>query len=265
MKHEDLSGKMFSRWTVLEFHSKINGNTRWSCVCDCGTNKVVFASTLKNGVSKSCGCMRREMTISRMTKHGNASGGTTTQTYNSWAGMFQRCDNKDNAAYQNYGGRGIKVCEQWYVFENFLRDMGVRPKGTTIDRIDNDKGYYPENCRWATAKTQSGNRRYMQIVEMHGVSKPLYVWCDELDVPYKLAHSRIFVSGWPPEKALTKTRVFTPEPFGSQIVTINGETHSLAEWCEKIGISYRTVYSRVNQHNYPIDRALTQQVRGHGR
>jgi hypothetical protein len=149
----DIASQRFGRLTVIEF-SKVNSwhEAIWLCRCDCGNETLVAGSSLRTGNTQSCGCLRR---LGSRRTHGR----TGTSEYRTWRVMRERCSNPNNKDYKDYGGRGIKVCARWDKFENFYADMGPRPKGLTLGRIDNEDDYYPENCKWETWIEQARNRR----------------------------------------------------------------------------------------------------------
>lgn len=176
----DRSGQKFGYWTVLSYagpRAKKGGGASWRCVCVCGVTKVVSAESLTRGKSKSCGCKTSEMKSRSLTKHGQSrtSTGRPSGSYSSWHAMRQRCENPNNAQFADYGGRGISVCPEWYDFRNFLSDMGDRPDGMTIDRIDPDGDYCPENCKWSTVREQAINKRprmkHGDVLEIVGAAR----------------------------------------------------------------------------------------------
>jgi len=160
-KQIDLTGKQFGRWTVIEFHGiKNKSSYLWLCQCECGERKLVGSGHLMHNRSKGCKECKKKNYIGEKQnnfKHGKSD----SLEYKIWQAMKNRCTNKNVDSYVNYGGRGIKVCERWLnSFENFYADMGPRPgKEYSIDRINNDDNYEPNNCRWATKKEQQNNRR----------------------------------------------------------------------------------------------------------
>lgn len=187
----DLIGKTFWRLTVVARAENKAGAAQWSCVCECGKIAIVKGVELRRGHTKSCGCLSREKLLHA--SHGHANGGGT-RIYRQWADMLKRCTNPANGSFQNYGGRGIKVCERWLKFENFLTDMG-EGGGLTLDRIDNNGNYEPGNCRWATIVEQARNTRRNKLTTANGKTQCIAAWAEELSIPYPTLQSRIR-RGW---------------------------------------------------------------------
>jgi hypothetical protein len=161
-------GRLVAQWPSGRIHVGKRPTMRivWLCLCDCGNLANISMSALRSGNTKSCGCLRIERGVRLGTgqtntlRHGHSSSIFRTRTYQSWRGMINRCTSPSCNGYKYYGGQGIKICERWGKFENFLADMGERPEGKTIDRFPDPYGNYePENCRWATYKEQNANQR----------------------------------------------------------------------------------------------------------
>lgn len=158
---KDLAGLHFGRLLVLERRPQINKSWRWLVRCVCGIQKEVYGSQLTSGSTNSCGCGRIDAPKARA-RHGHNRKGIHSPTYRSWTSMTSRCSNPKDPSFMYYGERGVSVCERWREFENFLHDMGVRPPGKTIDRLNSNGNYEPGNCRWATPKEQIQNRRQIR-------------------------------------------------------------------------------------------------------
>lgn len=199
----DLTGERFGRLIIIR---KVDndkwGKPYWLCLCSCGKNKVVKGSSLRDGRTKSCGCLRKDMMTQRSTKHNHAVKGKESRTYYSWDSMVQRCTNSNNIGYNHYGGRGIAVCKRWSnSFKNFLEDMGECAKGHSLDRINNNLGYYKVNCRWATPKQQAQNRRSNRKITYDGKTQCLSAWAEEFNMTYSTLYSRLHY-GWKIKEAL---------------------------------------------------------------
>lgn len=192
-------GEVHGRLTVVERAENAgpnDTNARWLCKCECGTHKVVYGQDLKRGKVVSCGCWNQE----KRTKHGMAS----SRIYSIWRVMLDRCKNPNNPSYADYGGRGIAVSEEWKDFETFYADMGSRPKGYSLDRIDNDKGYSKDNCKWSTYRDQLNNRRNNRMLEFRGEVKTFGEWAVVTGIGWHTIRSRIDRYGWSVERALTE-------------------------------------------------------------
>ena len=159
IKMKDMTSKKFGRLTVLGFVKSVKEQHYWLVACDCGKEKLVSGANMRSGLTQSCGCYRAELVKKALTKHGSVKN----PGYFSWVNMKVRCKSQNYQGYKYYGGRGIKVCDRWNLFSNFLLDMGKRPKNTTLDRIDSDGNYEPGNCRWATHKQQANNKKKRKV------------------------------------------------------------------------------------------------------
>jgi hypothetical protein len=198
---EDLTGRTFGRWTVLALLPKEGlRRRRWLCRCECGTEREVWTSNLRTGASTGCGCERLELNKARLLTHGLS----TRPEYFAWYDAVARCHDPKRASYPDYGGRGIFMCERWRESpENFYADMGPRPSPAhSLDPIDNDGPYSPENCRWATQSTQNRNRRVNRLVTFDGETLTLADWCDRTGLHKATLLNRLR-SGWSVRDALT--------------------------------------------------------------
>lgn len=195
----DLTNQRFEKLTVLKrVENGIHGNARWECLCECGKTTIVDARNLRSGAVKSCGCLRQ---VSYNVTH-NSSG---TSLYQMWRSMLYRCENPKHTAYKSYGQRGICVCEEWHdflVFKKWVEE--TKPSGkVTLDRIDNNKGYTPDNCKWSSPKEQAHNRRSNLLFEYQEKTHDLQQWSEILGFNYKTVHNRIYKLGWDFEKAIS--------------------------------------------------------------
>lgn len=201
----DITGQKFGRLTVIRQKGNTKrGNSLWLCRCNCSNEMevIVRGVDLRKDRVRSCGCLQKEVTKQRSTKHGHNSNGQVSLTYHSWTGIIQRCTNINYIEYRYYGGRGITVCKRWRKFENFLEDMGETPKGHQVDRINNDGNYCKSNCRWVTPKQNSRNRRNNHMLTFNGKTLCISAWSEVVNIASTTILMRIR-RGWTTTRALT--------------------------------------------------------------
>ena len=213
---KNIIGNRYGHWTVIErAENSKDGKTRWLCRCDCGTIRSVDNGHLKSGASTNCGCEAFKKTSERnrvrKRTHGGTSGEKQERLYDVHRSMKRRCYEPSNNSYHNYGGRGIKVCDEWlgeHGYENFRKwamengyDPNAERQECTLDRIDNNGNYCPENCRWVNAKIQGNNRNDNHILEYQGERHTVVEWAEKMGMLPVTLYARIR-RGWPIEKAL---------------------------------------------------------------
>jgi hypothetical protein len=193
---KNLLGQRFGRLVVVSLAERNRHHQpQWLCQCDCGQSVIIRGCSLTSQNTRSCGCLLREVKV----KHGMSQ----SPTYQSWSNMIARCTYPNDSEWQRYGGRGIKVGERWLNFENFLLDMGQRPEGTTLDRLDPNADYCSQNCRWATPTEQANNRRNSHFLTFDGVTKTLSEWATVLGINRTTLSYRLKM-GWSLEQAFTQ-------------------------------------------------------------
>lgn len=196
----DLTGMVFGRLAVLRLAGKDKSNSRfWECQCECGRLHITLGRSLRNGSCRSCGCLHNEEFGNRWRTHDRSR----TPEHRIWIAMISRCNDPHKTGYENYGGRGINVCKRWREsFEAFFGDMGERPSPKhTIERRNNDKGYSPDNCYWATRKEQARNRRTNRLLTYHGETLPVCEWAERIGISNRTLLGRLNC-GWSVDRAI---------------------------------------------------------------
>ena len=205
----DLTGQRFGRWTVIcrAGIDDAGKNSTWLCRCDCGNEKIVSKVSLKNGSSKSCGCYNSELSKQRIkvlhVQHRDEYP-KIDRLYSIWRKMRNRCLNPLNSEFKNYGGRGIDICSEWdnfYEFQEWALNAGYGPT-LTLDRIDVNGDYGPENCRWVSIRRQQRNKRKTIYLTLDDVRKPMADWAEEIGISWRTLHSR-YMRGWSDKRILT--------------------------------------------------------------
>lgn len=254
----DLAGQKFGRLTVIKrvstpVHWKTKKRTHWLCKCDCGKETTVLGTSLHRGITISCGCFHRE----NHTIHGHSVNYKPSPTYYSWECMKARCNNQTNDNYKYYGGKGIRVCERWAEFKNFLADMGERPsKKYTIERLDSNKGYEPENCIWADSFVQNNHKTSNYLITFDNQILSISQWARKLGTSSQTIRGRLKL-GWDIERALTTPLLHHPYPNrGRLFITWNNETLSIAQWARKFNFPYKLLCERMKRYGYTLEQAL---------
>jgi hypothetical protein len=218
---------------------------------ECGNKKEVETYCLTSGGTRSCGCLSNEVKSKRFTKHGKRH----TRSYHIWLCMIQRCQNKNNPNYKDYGARGINVCEKWHKFEGFYEDMGEPEEKMTIHRIDNDKGYFLENCKWATRKEQANAKRTNRILEYNNEKLTVSQWADKLQINSRVILSRLRRK-WTVEKALTE-KVKDAE----KKIFYKGETLTVKEWAIKLNMPTYVIRNRINCFKWSVEKTFNTEYK----
>jgi hypothetical protein len=214
-------GRLFGRLLVIGAAPKRGLSRAWLCECSCGNTCIARGADLRSGRHQSCGCLHREV----ITKHGNFR----SLTYNSWLSMKARCSNPKDVNFKRYGGRGIKVCERWMDFRNFLQDMGERPgREYSLGRLDNDGNYEPGNCRWATRRQQTNNTSSNRLVRYHGETHTITEWCEILGMDEELVRSRVKL-GWSFVDAVEHPAGYYPVYGGKSHKDMTGQRFGMLE------------------------------------
>ena len=251
----DISGETYGFLKAVEYRGKTKHNQAvwlFKCIADgCGNEVELPAYTVKSGGTKSCGCMSDRLKSKSKTTHGISA----SSVYGSYRGMLRRCSDQTHYMFHRYGGRGIKVCDRWLGplgAANFLADMGEKPSPKhTIERIDNDGPYSPENCRWATRAEQADNRSTTFHIAVDGVTLSQADWDRALGNGLNIIGDRVR-RGWRPEDAVT-----TPKAKHKIGITHGGKTMSAHAWEIELGLGHGTIAYRVRRLGWSIEQALT--------
>lgn len=263
---EKMIGAKYGRLTVVRNMGYISGhyNTPKYIVeakCECGFIILCPIGRIRNGNTKSCGCLAKDETSKRSTTHGHKNrkiyGENGSSLYFIWGGVKQRCLNPKHAAYHRYGGRGITICDRWKdSFDNFLQDMGGSYKSKlTLERVDNNKGYCPENCRWATMKEQANNTNTNKHITYNGETLTITQAAEKYGLSYSLLVTRISTYKWSIEKALT-TQVAK-----DLVVDYMGERITVTNLANRIGMKVSTLRGRIVNYKWSVEKSVTFPVR----
>lgn len=243
----NLVGERFGRLVAITR----SGKQTWKFACDCGAVTEKRTSDVTTGRTRSCGCLLRETTTARLTRHGMAD----TPEYHAWQAMINRCTNPNYEHFHCYGGRGITVAAEWLNFTAFYAYMGARPSPRhSIDRIDNNGHYEPSNCRWATKTEQMRNLRKNVFIEYEGKRQTIAEWARELGLSHATIWSRV-------NAGHTTDRVLASGALHHRFVEFDGKRLTLTQWAKEIGLSVQALSNRLNVYGWTVERALRQRAR----
>lgn len=250
-KYIDITGAKYNRLTVVKLASlKGSDGPEWECLCDCGNTKIISGHNLKRGHTKSCGCLFKEIRKTAFITHGR----TKTPEYRSWNAMKQRCTNPKHSAYIYYGGRGITVCPEWLnSFEQFLFDMGEKPnQKMSIERIDVNEGYYKDNCKWATAHTQTRNTTRNLNITINGITKCAADWAKQSGISQDAITNRY-------RRGIRDAQLISVDLIrkNNVLITYRGKTQSLKRWAEELDVNYKRLHMLVRTKQLPFEVAIT--------
>ena len=233
----DLTGQRVNKLLVLSRVENVGKQPAWLCECECRRTKTFLGMHLRDKTPMDCGCGSTARRREAQCTHGMRY----SREYRSWAGVLFRCTNPKSDSWKWYGGRGITVCERWLSFENFYADMGSCPQGLTIDRKDNDKGYYPDNCRWATMEEQQNNRTNNINVTLGDETKTLKQWAKYFGRSYAVVKARR-------AKGVTGIDLFaaSPRKVYGRTVDFQGEFKTTTQWAAHFGVTYQEMWKRIN-------------------
>jgi len=242
--HDPQPGDKFNSWIINGPRFYKGNSAYYPCICECQRNKSnVSMHRLLNGRSSRC----KQCSNEKQIIHGHNRVNYQSPTHKTWSAMMSRCNNPNSYDYPNYGGRGIKVCSQWKEYKNFLVDMGERPEGKTIGRIDNDGNYEPGNCVWQYPKEQSRNRRNNRLITLQNETRCITEWCKIYNLDVGTVLSR-FDRGWSTEEALGLIeKEYKPENDKrvKKLLKIGEKEQSISQWCKELNLNLKTVYSRM--------------------
>lgn len=264
MEHKDLVGKRFGRLVVVkQFREIVNGVSRiyCTCKCDCGNEKKVRQDQLLRNITKSCSCLQKEIVSQNYYKYVKPKH-PRYPTNKTLAGMIQRCYNPNCPAYKDYGNRGIYVYSEWLgkngkkQFYEWAINNGWE-KSLTIERIDVNKGYTPDNCKFIPMEEQANNRRSSYFITIDGVTKNIQQWCDYYGINRKTHQSRV-MRGMSPEEALLFLR---DNDVSRKLTYYKGEYKTLKEWCETLNLNYDTIRCRIGVYKWNVDKAFETPIK----